>query len=116
MQDLWITPVRGEKKTGWSEPGNRYSTTLRIYDPQIDAWQIIWVNPPGGWIIRQIGKKVDNEIVQLSNSDAQGMLSRWVYRHITPASFTWYNERSADNGRSSTIVQEMRAKRADAPT
>jgi hypothetical protein len=116
VQDLWITPVRGDAKVGWSEPGNRYSTTLRMYDPSIDAWHIIWANPSGGRIIRQIGKEVGDEIIQLSDPDARGMLSRWVYRHITLASFTWYNERSEDNGQSWRIVQEMRATRVGALT
>src|SRR6185312_4057831 len=48
IQDLWITPPRTKQPVPWSAAGNRYSTTLRIYDPRIDAWHIIWINPPTG--------------------------------------------------------------------
>ena len=111
IQDLWITPRRDERPVAWLAPGNRYSTTLRVYDPTIDAWHIIWINPPSGTVVRQIGRTVGNEIVQLGMVDAGGTLSRWVYRDIGPASFRWCNEKSLDNGISWKLTQEMLAKR-----
>lgn len=112
IQDLWITPVRDGNRVGWYDEGNRYSTTLRLYDPKIDAWHILWLNPPGkGHIIRQLSRRVGDEIVQLANADESGELSRWVYRDITPDSFRWCNERSSDQGASWRLVQEMRARR-----
>lgn len=111
IQDLWISPVREGRNVGWSESGNRYSTTLRVYDPKIDAWHIIWVNPPNGYITRQLARKVGNEIVQIADIDASGSLVRWVYRDITRDSFRWCNERSVDQGNSWRLVQEMRASR-----
>lgn len=111
IQDLWITPVREGRKVGWSESGNRYSTTLRVYDPKIDAWHIIWINPPGGYITRQLARKVGDEIIQVGDVDASGSLIRWVYRDITRESFRWCNERSVDQGKNWQLVQEMRAKR-----
>lgn len=111
IQDLWITPVREDREVGWFEPGNRYSTTLRVYDPTIDAWHIIWINPPGRYITRQLARKVGNEIIQLADVDASGALTRWVYRDITPESFRWCNERSIDQGKSWQLVQDMRAQR-----
>lgn len=111
IQDLWITPVREGREVSWSEPGNRYSTTLRVYDPKIDAWHIIWINPPSGYITRQLARKVGDEIIQVADVDDSGSLTRWVYRDITPESFRWCNERSVDQGKSWRLVQEMRAKR-----
>lgn len=112
VQDLWITPVRTGEPVAWSEPGNRYSTTLRIYDPAIRAWHIVWINPPGGAILRQLGRKVGDEIIQMGNIDADGTMSRWVYRDITLETFRWCREQSSDNGESWTLRQEMRARRA----
>ncbi|MGE0154746.1 MAG: hypothetical protein AB7R90_19165 [Reyranellaceae bacterium] len=111
VQDLWITPVRSARPVPWSEPGNRYSTTLRIYDPVIDAWHIIWVNPPGGTILRQLGRKVGDEIVQLGDVEPDGTVNRWVYRDIGPQTFRWCREQSSDNGASWKLRQQMLARR-----
>jgi len=111
IQDLWITPIRGNNIIGWHEPGNRYSTAIRIYDPKIDAWHILWINPPNGIIIRQVGRKVGNEIIQIGETDDSENQSRWVYRDITPDSFRWCNEKTVDQGNTWKLIQEMRAKR-----
>lgn len=111
IQDLWITPIRNGGEVGWSEAGNRYSTTLRIYDPKIDAWHIIWTNPPSGYVTRQLARKVGDEIIQFADTNATGLLTRWVYRDITPDSFRWCNERSVDQGVTWKQVQEIRACR-----
>lgn len=111
IQDVWISPVRKDSTIGWHEPGNRYSTTIRVYDPKIDAWHIVWINPPNGYIIRQIGRKVGNEIIQIGELDTNGHQSRWVYRDITPDSFRWCNEKTVDQGHTWKLVQEIRAKR-----
>lgn len=111
IQDLWITPPRREGPVALTTPGNRYSTTLRIYDPKINAWHIIWINPPSGTIVRQLGRRVGDEIIQIGSVDAHGSLARWVYRDITRSAFRWCNEKSIDNGATWTLVQEMRATR-----
>lgn len=115
IQDLWITPQRGGTRVAWASPGNRYSTTLRIYDPAIDAWHIIWANPPSATVIRQIGRRIGSEIVQIGQLDDKGILARWVYRDITPTSFRWCNERSEDNGASWQMTQQMLATRVQRP-
>lgn len=111
IQDIWITPPRSEGSVAWHEEGNRYSTTLRVYDPKIDAWNIIWINPPNALIIRQLARKVGDEIVQLADLDPSGAVSRWVFRDITRDSFRWCNERSSSNGHEWKLVQEMQARR-----
>jgi len=46
IQDVWIVPPRGELRHGDATAKiNSYGTTLRIYDPRIDAWQIQWIDP-----------------------------------------------------------------------
>lgn len=111
IQDLWITPIRENNVVKWDEPGNRYSTTIRVYNPKCDAWQIVWINPPSGTIVQQIGRKVGNEIIQLGEIDNFGYQSRWIYRDITPDSFRWCKEKTFDHCNSWKLMQEMRAKR-----
>jgi len=113
IQDLWITPPRREG-VGWHTPGNRYSTTLRVYDPAIDAWHILWVNPPSGSMVRQLARQVGDEIIQVGEPDAKGRLTRWVYRDITAHSFRWCNELSRDQGAHWELVQQMVARRVGA--
>lgn len=111
VQDLWITPPRKGAAVPWSAPGNRYGTTLRVYDPALDAWHILWVNPPGGTIVRQLGRQVGNDIVQLGEADPNGDQVRWAFRDITDSTFRWCNEHSTDGGRTWRLLQEMRARR-----
>ena len=44
IQDVWILP------------GFFYGTTLRVYDPNLDAWHIFWSDPLKQYFARQIGR------------------------------------------------------------
>src|SRR5688572_27767022 len=66
IQDLWIAPARPDRlrPDSQSPDGNRYGTTLRVYDPKIDAWRLTWWNPVTGVETRLIGRRVGSQIVQ----------------------------------------------------
>ena len=85
IQDVWILP------------GVFYGTTLRVYDPGIDAWHILWSDPLRQVYSRQIGRAQGDDIVQYGKNDA-GKAVRWSFTQITPDSFRWTGERSRDDG------------------
>ena len=99
LQDVWILP------------GVFYGTTLRIYDPGIDAWHIIWSDPLRQFYTRQIGRARGHDIVQ-EGSDTSGAPIRWTFTDITPDSFRWLGERSDDGGRTYWLQAEFFAARA----
>jgi hypothetical protein len=93
MQDVWILP------------GVFYGTTLRIYDPGLDAWHILWSDPVRQYYTRQLGRARGKDIVQEGKNDA-GIAVRWSFIEITPNSFRWLGERSPDGG----ITWELQAE------
>ncbi len=46
VQDIWIVPPRGMRHAADSAASAEYcGTTLRVYDPRIDAWQVQYTDP-----------------------------------------------------------------------
>jgi hypothetical protein len=66
IQDVWIVPPRGEQRRGDAAANfNSYGTTLRVYDPDIDAWRIQWTDPVTRNFLQMIGRAEGRDIVQL---------------------------------------------------
>lgn len=99
IQDVWILP------------GVFYGSTLRVYDPGIDAWHILWSDPLRQFYARQIGRAQGPDILQVGKADS-GATLRWSFTDITPNSFRWLGERSPDNGTSWQLQAEYLARRA----
>jgi len=111
IQDVWIVPPRGELRRGDAAANvNSYGTTLRVFDPRIDAWQVQWSDPVTQTFLQMIGRAQGNEIVQLGTR-ADGHPIRWSFLEITPDSFLWRGETSADGGSNWRKVTEFRAQR-----
>ena len=96
IQDVWMIPRLKERRPG-IEPlpgaGNWYGTTLRIYDPNLDAWRILWNDPAINFFTQQIGRARGRDIVQ-EGPDPRGGLMRWTFAEIEPTFFHWTAERS----------------------
>jgi hypothetical protein len=105
VQDVWRVPVDPA-----DAPGMRgfYGTTIRFYDPAIDAWRSTWIDPLNGNVLRFIGRSVDGGIV-LTEIDRGS--ERWSFRDITPDSFRWTGESSQDGGKTFVQYEEMLARR-----
>ncbi len=89
IQDVWIVPSRGAGSHADTANSNRYGTTLRVYDPRIDAWHIQWTEPV-----------------------TQAYLRRWSFSEITPASFRWRGEVSAAEGATWHLHMDFIAHRS----
>jgi hypothetical protein len=112
IQDVWIFPSRRLRADGKpAEPWSRYGSTFRWYDPNIDAWHIAWFDPRRSVELRQIGRAVGADIMQIGE-DESGFLRRWRFTDITNQSFRWLGEISRDKGSTWTLELEMRARRA----
>jgi hypothetical protein len=110
IQDVWIVPPRGQRQGDAIALSNRYGTTLRVYDPAIDAWHIQWTDPVGQTYLSMIGRAEGNDIVQLGRN-AAGHVIRWGFYAIRPDSFLWRGEASVDNEASWNRVVEFTARR-----
>jgi hypothetical protein len=109
LQDVWIVPTRGTR-TAEPQWGDFYGTTLRVYDPGLDAWHILWSDPLKQVYLRQLGRAEGRDIVQLGKEDG-GVRTRWSFRDIAADSFHWRGERSADDGATWQLQVEFFARR-----
>ena len=110
IQDVWIVPGRDVKCSVRAGPGNFYGTTLRVYDPNLDAWRIFWSDPVNQVYRQQIGRARGSDIVQEGQDDT-GAAVRWRFTEITPNSFHWLGERSPDGGETFRLQVEFFARR-----
>ena len=123
---------RGTISAGWvlegraiqdvfAVPGLFYGTSLRFYDPKIDAWQVFWIDPLKSVFFRMIGRARGKEIVNEGKETpelarAYGLPAdtnatvRWIFADITPHSFHWRSERTTD-GAHWIVQREYLARR-----
>src|SRR5690606_15497136 len=98
VQDVFIVPPRPLRdRSAPARNGNRYGSSIRVYDAATGAWKVIWVNPVTGAEDHLVGRRVGDEIVQ-EGRRADGSLIRWSFVDITADSFTWRGECSTDGG------------------
>jgi hypothetical protein len=105
IQDIWIRPRR-------PAPPSMYGTTLRIFDPRIAGWHIIWADPLNQDYSRQIGRSEGRDIVQLGD-DSCGRKTRWRFTEITANSFHWIGEQRPSERDPWQITYEHFARRTN---
>jgi hypothetical protein len=93
VQDVWIAPSRKTRAAG-AEDG-MYGTTLRVYDPKTNHWEITWIDPVRRNYQRMLGRPVGNEIIQ-EYRDENGNIGQWCFTDIRPDSFHWISRESKD--------------------
>ena len=110
IQDVWIMPPPPGRKLDCDHLDNMYGTTLRIWDPAIQAWRIRWINPVNGHEERQTGRKIGSEIVQIG-ARVDGTPTRWRFTEITADSFHWFGEALEADGQTWKLEGEFRVRR-----
>ena len=106
----WVLEGRA-LQDGGPFPGAFHGTTRRVYDPTLDAWHILWSDPLKQLYVRQLGRARGRDIVQ--EGRVGEAFTRWSFTEMTPESFHWTGERSAD-GRAWQLQAEFFARRAAA--
>jgi hypothetical protein len=109
IQDVWIVPPRDAQRAQPPAWGDFYGTTLRVYDPGLDAWHILWIDPVKQLYSRQTGRARGNDIVQ-EGKDDRGDMVRRSFTEITLDSFHWRGERSQDGGATWRLEVEFFAR------
>jgi hypothetical protein len=102
VQDVWRIWTPQADPVG-------YGTTIRFYDPKIDAWRVTWHGVLNGVVYKFLARRVGAEIV-LEGQDL-GEPSRWIFSDIEADSFRWRAVSSTDGGKTWVLDQEMIVRR-----
>jgi hypothetical protein len=93
VQDVW--GHRDRSSRGFVPEGS----TIRFFDPEVDAWRSTWISPYQRVVRRFLGRPEGNEIV-LRELGGGWRAERWIFSEIERQSFRWRAEsRSTPNGR-----------------
>ena len=106
-------PPRAERNGEPDRSLDMCGTTLRVWDPSLEAWRISWHNPVANHREEQIGRRVGKDIVQIG-ARPDGTPTRWTFSEITPDSFRWTGEALNPDGRTWGLEGEFRARRLSA--
>lgn len=110
IQDVWIMPRVGDRQAQIDRANNMDGTTLHVWELEIRAWRIRWINPVCGHEERPTGRKIGNDIVQVA-ARPDGTATRWRFTEITQDSFHWLGEALEADGRTGRLEGESRARR-----
>lgn len=89
IQDVWIVPPRPIRSEA-AEP-YEYGTSVRFFDPAINAWRSTWIGPMHGMIRTFMARKVDDQVVLETTAGSEPRL-KWSFSNIDTHSFDWRNE------------------------
>ena len=110
IQDIWIMPRLAERTSNLDKHMNMYGTTLRVWDPAIQAWRITWINPAGDHREEQIGRWSGKDVVQVGMRP-DWTPTRWTFSEITADSFHWTGEAMNPDGRTWKLEGDFRVTR-----
>ena len=97
VQDVWIAPARGQRRSEDPRFANRYGTSVRTFDPASRRWQVTWLNPVTG-AFDVLHTRVDGTRIVQEGARASGQRMRWIFQEITAKSFHWTGEAQQPDG------------------
>lgn len=83
IQDVFICPSRKARIKDY-QPDAAYATTVRMYNPNTEAWDILYTELGGATLLE--GRREGDKIVQTEVSEKK---IKWVFSEITATSFHW---------------------------
>jgi hypothetical protein len=104
VQDVWMTYDEHSKKA------IPVGTTIRVYDPTIDAWHSTWISVLRRSVQAFVARQVGRDIV-LEGVTKDGYPERWIFSEIKPGSFRWHSEETHDGGSTWILTEEMSIRR-----
>jgi hypothetical protein len=111
IQDVLIAPPR-EHASAPPPATTGTGSTLRYYDPKLDAWRVVFVGASSNEYAILTGRAVGDRIVL--DGQEKGEYYRWQFSEITRDRFLWTGHISDDEGRTWWKEQEMVARRRGA--
>src|SRR5207249_2322187 len=109
VQDVWIVPRRSERIAGPGKGTNLYGTTLRVWDPAMQAWRVRWNNPVTGKRNELVGRWSGKDVDQDGTHD--GTPIRWTFTEITADSFHSLGDTLEPDVKTWKLRGEFRARR-----
>jgi hypothetical protein len=110
VQDVWVMPPPSERTGAFDRAFNMYGTTLRVWDPSIQAWRVTWIDPAKNIRCELVGRWHGKDVVQIGRH-ADGTPIRWIFSDITPDSFRWTGEALNVDGKTWQLQGEFRGRR-----
>ncbi len=110
VQDVFINPRRSDRGPDSAKFANWFGTTIRIYDPTIQAWRVNWFNPRDGIRAELLARRQGKDIVQEGKFPG-GTPIRWTFSEIAENSYRWRGERLETDGKTWRLQVEFHARR-----
>ena len=109
IQDVFICPSRDVRLIN-PQADSEYGTTIRIYNPKKQAWDIFY-GCRGEATILMATKEENTIVLTCLNTGNEEIKMKWVFSDITKISFHWRNEMSSDYGSTWNVCGELFAIR-----
>jgi hypothetical protein len=108
IQDVLVRPARATRAAG--QESAEYGTTLRVFDPSIAGWRVVWIAAVSGRVVSLVGRDHHGEI-RIEGRGPDESLYRWTFSEISDERFLWQGFQSENEGQSWVLGQEMIVRR-----